>query len=30
MNTHKRYTCLPENFTASQRVLYTLKSMRFH
>ncbi|MGE9574305.1 hypothetical protein ACQP3C_24925, partial [Escherichia coli] len=21
MNTHKRYTCLPENFTASQRVL---------
>ncbi|HFL4596879.1 TPA: hypothetical protein ACG32K_003518 [Escherichia coli] len=30
INTHKRYTCLPENFTASQRVLDTLKSMRFH
>ena len=30
INTHKRYTCLLENFTASQRVLDTLKSMRFH
>ncbi|HHI3943403.1 TPA: hypothetical protein ACP5CV_005245, partial [Escherichia coli] len=30
INTHKRYTCSPENFTASQRVLDTLKSMRFH
>ena len=30
INTHKRHTCLPENFTASQRVLDTLKSMRFH
>nr|DAE91385.1 MAG TPA: hypothetical protein [Caudoviricetes sp.] len=30
INTHKRHTYLPENFTASQRVLDTLKSMRFH
>ena len=30
MNTSHRYTCLSENFTASQSVLDALESMRFH
>ena len=30
INTHKRYTCLPENFTSPQRDLDALKLMRFH
>ena len=30
METHKGYTCLAENFTASQRYLDALESMRFH
>ncbi|CAI6183011.1 hypothetical protein DJICPGNB_11465 [Escherichia coli] len=30
METHKGYNCLAENFTASQRYLDALESMRFH